>query len=115
MCVFSSSFAASLFAHCTLTQVREFGSKMRFFLWKAMPSLTARIHRAPEMEEERRQLDHVVSAGHEEEWNWEKAQRRLELAYNTGGFTLWAQMAMREVEAEARVERAKREKEFRES
>ena len=80
-----------------------------------MPSLTARIHRAPETEEERRQPDHVAPAGHEAEWSWEKAQRRLELAYNTGGFTLWAQMAMREVEAEARVERAKREKEFRES
>lgn len=86
---------------------------MRYFMWKSLPNLTARIHRAPESEEEKRQLDHVAYAVGEEEWTWEKAQRRLERAYTEGGFSLWAQMAMREVEAEARVERAKREDQFK--
>ncbi|KAF8967378.1 hypothetical protein BDZ97DRAFT_1609186, partial [Flammula alnicola] len=98
---------------------REFGQKMRYMLWKSVPSLTSRIHRPPETDEERQQVHRVAPFGveglgeeQEEQWNWEQAEKRLMKAYEEGGFPLWAQTALREVEAEVRVERAKREREF---
>ncbi|KAF8967265.1 hypothetical protein BDZ97DRAFT_1938200 [Flammula alnicola] len=107
----SALMAAKAFGIATaLVAAREFGQKMRYMLWKSVPSLTSRIHRPPETDEERQQVHRVAPFG--EQWNWEQAEKRLMKAYEEGGFPLWAQTALREVEAEVRVERAKREREF---
>jgi hypothetical protein len=105
-------------------KVREFGHAMRNAMWRHAPDLTQRILRPPENEDERHQVRQVLppllgaeGEGEEaqEEWSLEKSEKRLERAYNEGGFPLWAQTALRELEAEARLERAKREKEFAKS
>ncbi|KAJ2930539.1 hypothetical protein H1R20_g6554, partial [Candolleomyces eurysporus] len=94
-----------------IDNVNEFGTKMRAFLWSAWPSLASRIHRAPETEEERQAALQLAPFGVQEEWNVEESQKRLRRAYDEGGFSLWAYTALRELEAEARVERAKRRQE----
>jgi hypothetical protein len=43
------------------------------------------------------------------EWNWPDAEERLKEAFDTGGLSGWAAAAIREVEAERRAEKAKRE------
>jgi len=104
-----------------VNDAREFGQKMRYLLWMSAPSLASRIHRPPETEEERHQIHAFAPFGIEggsfpqstdEEWTWEKAEDRLKKAYEEGGLPLWSQAALREVEAEARIERVKREREF---
>ncbi|KAF8165644.1 hypothetical protein B0H34DRAFT_787095 [Crassisporium funariophilum] len=94
---------------------REFGQKMRSVFWTTVPGLTSRIHRGPETDEERREMHQVAPFGVQEDWRWEDAEKRMKKAYDEGGFPLWAQTAMREVEAEARVERTRREREHEES
>ncbi|CAA7265063.1 unnamed protein product [Cyclocybe aegerita] len=91
---------------------REFGQRMRHILYTTLPSLSTRIHRPPETDEERHDVHSLAPFGIEQEWSWEDAERRMNRAYEEGGFTLWAQTALREIEAEARVERAKMEKEL---
>ncbi|KAF8177199.1 hypothetical protein BJ912DRAFT_930413 [Pholiota molesta] len=54
-----------------------------------------------------------AAAAEAEAWSWEHSQRRLQRAYEDGGFALWAQVALREMELEAGVEREKRERQFR--
>lgn len=95
---------------------------MRGAMWRHAPDLTQRILRPPENEDEQRQVRQVLppslasdGEGVQEEWDWEKSEKRLKKAYDEGGFPLWAQAALRELEAEARLERAKREKEFAKS
>jgi len=88
---------------------------MRSLLWTLAPSLTSQIHRPPETEDERHDAHEVAPFGVHEEWNWEDAEKRLQRAYEEGGLPLWTKIALREVEAEARLERAKREQEVRES
>ena len=91
---------------------------MRYLLWASALSLASRIHRPPETEEERHQIYEFAPFGIEggsstdEEWTWEKVERRLKRAYEEGGLPLWSQATLREVEAEARIESIKREKEF---
>ena len=46
-----------------------------------------------------------------QDWDWEEAEEQLKKAYKQGGLTVWAQSALRELEAEVRVERAKRDRE----
>lgn len=84
---------------------------MRAFLWSAWPSLASRIHRPSETEEERQAALQLAPFGVQEEWDAGESQKRLRRAYDEGGFSLWAQTALRELEAEARVERAKRQQE----
>lgn len=81
-------------------------------MWSAIPELTARIHRPPETEDERRGVHLAVPPGLEEQWSWEEAEVRLKRAYDEGGFPLWAQTALREMEAEVRVERIRRQREL---
>lgn len=81
---------------------------MRSFLWSMWPSLSNSIHRSPENEDERQESSRVTPYGAEEEWSVEASEERLKRAYQEGGVTLWAHIALRELEAEARVERAKR-------
>jgi len=91
---------------------REFGHRMRSFMWSSVPDLTARIHRPPMTEDERQDVYLVSLPGLEEQWSWEAAEVRLKKAYDEGGFSLWAQTALRELEAEVRVERTRRQKEL---
>jgi len=86
---------------------------MRLYLWSSLPSLPQRILRGPETDEERQSAHAVAAYGAHEQWTWPEAEERLKRAYEEGGIGLWAQVALREVEAEARVEREKREREMR--
>ncbi|KAF9444729.1 hypothetical protein P691DRAFT_806943 [Macrolepiota fuliginosa MF-IS2] len=93
--------------------VPDFARRMRYWTNKYLGGITDRIHRAPESEEERRAALDVAPFGvGAEEWTWDDAEKRLRQAYDQGGFTLWAQVALREVETEARAERAKRQREI---
>ncbi|KAF6753076.1 hypothetical protein DFP72DRAFT_1069851 [Ephemerocybe angulata] len=94
-----------------VNEAHEFGTKMRSFLWSAWPSLAARIHRGPEDEQERKAALEAAPFGVQEEWSTEASEARLKRAYDEGGFPLWAQTAFRELEAEARIERARRQRE----
>lgn len=94
-----------------INEAHEFGTKMRSFLWSMWPSLSNSIHRGPENEEERQESLRVAPYGVDEDWNSEASEARLKRAYQEGGVSLWAQTALRELEAEARVERAKRARE----
>ncbi len=69
-----------LLTHCTPLRYASSAARCASSCGRAMPSLTARIHRAPETEEERRQLDHRRVFGSRGGVELEKAQRRLELA-----------------------------------
>ncbi|KAH6887853.1 hypothetical protein BKA70DRAFT_1376965 [Coprinopsis sp. MPI-PUGE-AT-0042] len=95
-----------------IENVNEFGVRARRFLWSAWPSLTSSIHRPPQGEGERQAAHQVAPFGSHENWTWQESEKRLKRAYDEGGFPLWAQTAVRELEAEARVERAKRQREI---
>ncbi|PPR06023.1 hypothetical protein CVT26_007502 [Gymnopilus dilepis] len=97
-----------------IQDAREFGQRMRAVLWSSVPVLASRIHRAPETDEERRAVLQVAPFGVQEDWSWPEAEKRLQKAYEEGGVALWGQAVLRELEAEARVERAKREREIAE-
>ncbi|KAF8997062.1 hypothetical protein BDQ17DRAFT_1249047 [Cyathus striatus] len=94
---------------------QEFGQRMRSMLSHTVPSLSSRINRPPETDEERREVYDVVIPGTNvhENWTWEAAEERMKKAYEEGGFALWMKTALREMEAERRVEQAKREREER--
>lgn len=77
-------------------------------MWLIAPSLTSRIRRASEGDETRGD----PPFGGMEDWKWAEAEERLRIAYEKGGFPLWSQTALHEVEVEARLDRIKREKEF---
>lgn len=85
---------------------------MRAFLWSTWPSLAARIHRPPETDDERKAALELAPFGVQETWDAEASQRRLKKAYEEGGYMAWAAVALRELEAEARVERAKTQREI---
>ncbi|TFK19393.1 hypothetical protein FA15DRAFT_760066 [Coprinopsis marcescibilis] len=102
-----TAFAWTVKSLMGVNDAREFGVRARALLWSAWPGLTSSIHRSPNSEAERQ--------GAHQKWNWEEAEKRLSKAYDQGGIPLWAQAALREVEAEARVERTKREREVQQS
>lgn len=83
---------------------------MRLAIWRRLPGLTSKIHRPPEVDDE----GVPISESHEPdlEWSWEDAEKRLQAAYDEGGFPAWVQAAMHELEAELKVERARRQKEY---
>lgn len=95
--------------------VPDFARRMRYLTSQHFTPIKDRIYRGPENEEERKASLEVAPFGvgvMDEEWTWEEAEKRLKKAYDQGGFTLWAQMALRELEAEARVERVRRQREI---
>ncbi|EAU83047.2 hypothetical protein CC1G_08984 [Coprinopsis cinerea okayama7 len=110
-----TAFAWTVKSVMGVQDTREFGIRVRAFLWSAWPGLTSSIHRAPQNDDERTEGNAVAPFGIQEEWKWEEAENRLKRAYEEGGFPLWAKTALREMEAEARVERAKRQREIEES
>ncbi|KAI1785076.1 hypothetical protein LXA43DRAFT_170147 [Ganoderma leucocontextum] len=91
---------------------QEFADRMRYAILKWMPALSARIHRQPEAEDGDSLLPSDPPPGPAanavEEWTWQAAERRLRQAFDKDGFYGWAVAAMRELEAEGRIERAKR-------
>lgn len=91
-------------------KTREFAHRMRMAIWTKLPGLTSRIHRPPETEDEL--AGTTPEDFHDANWNWEDAEKRLQAAYEKGGFPAWAAMALKEMEAEGRIERARRQKEY---
>lgn len=79
---------------------------MRSAILAKIPGLSARLHRPPDTS-----YAYIVdtSESRELEWSWPDAEKRLKGAFERGGLSGWAVAAIREVEAEARAERAKRE------
>lgn len=88
-------------------QAREFGTRMHTLMSTSVPSLSSAIHRPPETIDEHTG-SHNVTSSNVQDWRWEDAEKRLKLAYEQGGITLWAQTALRELEIEARKERVQR-------
>lgn len=80
-----------------------------------VPSLSPAIHRPPPLTDEDRREDLPVPFGVHEKWKWEDAENRLRRAYEDGGISLWGQIALRELEAEARLERERRNQEIKSS
>ncbi|KAG6856612.1 hypothetical protein H0H87_002567 [Tephrocybe sp. NHM501043] len=89
---------------------KEFADRMRMLVWRGLPSLTSQIHRPPEEDDE----GVPVPRSNEPDptWKWEEAEKRLQEAYDRGGFPAWVQTAMKEVEDELKVERARRQREY---
>ncbi|KAF8056533.1 hypothetical protein FPV67DRAFT_640644 [Lyophyllum atratum] len=89
---------------------KEFGERMRMAVWKALPSLTTQIHRPPEVDD--LGIPYTDSSEPDPTWDWEAAEKRLQAAYADGGFPAWLQTALKETEAEVKLERARRQKEY---
>ncbi|KAI0327620.1 hypothetical protein GY45DRAFT_1327392 [Cubamyces sp. BRFM 1775] len=101
---------------------QEFADRMRSAILDRMPLLSARIHRPPAPEDESTidmsaspsdSSDIVLSSSplspaEVEGWTWSAAEQRLKEAFDKDGFSGWAAAALRELEAEGRLERAKR-------
>ncbi|KAI0360248.1 hypothetical protein OH77DRAFT_1418120 [Trametes cingulata] len=99
---------------------QEFADRMRSAILTRMPVLSARIHRAPAPEEDEPLAleeapattpapeSFTLSQAEIEEWSWPAAERRLKDAFEKEGFSGWAAAALRELEAEGRLERSKR-------
>ena len=83
---------------------------MRSMFQTTVPGLRSRLYRLPETDDERYQEDSQELAL-QQEWKREEAEERLKKAYEEGGVTVWAQTALRELEAETRVERHRRNRE----
>jgi len=97
----------------SLFQAQEFGEKMRKTFWSALPTnLLSSIYRPPATDEERHDVYDAAAFDADEGWTWVEAEKRLMRAYDEGGFPLWARTAMREIEAEVRVERVRRRREM---
>ncbi|KAH9930439.1 uncharacterized protein BXZ73DRAFT_77884 [Epithele typhae] len=93
--------------------VKEFADKMREAVTTRMPLLTSRIHRSPEAEDGDVLLpfpDSHDPSHADKEWTWPDAEKRLREVFDTHGFYGWAAAAMRELEAEDRLERSRIER-----
>lgn len=77
---------------------------MRAIVVTRMPVLSAQIHRLVNPEDE----DDSAPPLHSD-WNWDGAERRMQEAYEKGGILDWAEVALKEVEAEGRLERVRRQ------
>lgn len=93
-------------------QTREFAQRMRLAIWRRLPSLTSQIHRPPDLDDDGVP---IIESDPDPSWNWPDAEKRLQAAYDQGGFPAWAQAAMKEMEAELKIERAKRQRELDEA
>ena len=87
---------------------------MRSILQTTVPDLRSRLYRPPETDDERYEVqaqEVAFPSAIQRDWNWEEAEERLKKAYEEGGIAVWAQTALRELEAEVEVARTKRERE----
>ncbi len=87
---------------------------MRQAVLSRMPLLSSRIYREPGPKDHGLESDAVslrletktdVDSG---SWSWSAAEERLKAAFEKDGFSGWAEAAMREVEAEGKIERRRR-------
>ncbi|KAG9225784.1 hypothetical protein CCMSSC00406_0007794 [Pleurotus cornucopiae] len=83
----------------------EFAHRMRAILLSKMPSLSERIHRLADPEDDASQ---VLDAPTVSTWNWPDAEQRLKAVFEEDGFAAWIKAAARELEIEGRLERSKR-------
>ena len=87
---------------------------MRSIIQTTVPGLRSRLYRPPETDDERYEIQEQGVASPSAvpgDWNWKDAEERLKKAYEEGGITDWAITALRELEAEVEIERAKRGRE----
>ncbi|KAF4604336.1 hypothetical protein EYR40_001515 [Pleurotus pulmonarius] len=84
----------------------EFAHRMRAILLAKLPSLSERIHRLPDPEDDDggQELDAPTVST----WNWPDAEQRLKAIFEKDGFAAWGKAAARELEIEGRLERSKR-------
>jgi hypothetical protein len=86
---------------------------MRLAVLTKLPILSHRIYRPAKPDRDGDQVSpqteySVPALG--VEWNWQEAENRLKEAFDKDGFYGWASAALEEVEAEAMVERAQRDR-----
>ncbi|KAF9494070.1 hypothetical protein BDN71DRAFT_1015438 [Pleurotus eryngii] len=84
----------------------EFAHRMRAILLAKMPSLSERIHRLADPDDD--DASQVLDAPTVSTWNWPDAEQRLKAAFEKDGFAAWIKAAGRELEMEGRLERSKR-------
>ena len=79
-----------------------------------IPVLSSRIHRriAGDVDDgvEEEQVYPALDGGVDTAWTFEDAERRLRAAFDRNGISGWAEAALNELEAEAEMERLKRER-----
>ncbi|KAE9393307.1 hypothetical protein BT96DRAFT_1023076 [Gymnopus androsaceus JB14] len=101
----SVSAVAGVWTVKTLMDVKDaqdFHRKMRQIVWTRIPVLSSRIHR---MVEDNENDEPTVDL---RDWSWEAAEKRLQDAYDNEGIVAWGEVALKELQAEERVERLKR-------
>ncbi|KAJ4490827.1 hypothetical protein J3R30DRAFT_3425530 [Lentinula aciculospora] len=81
---------------------KEFARKMRRLVLLHMPILSVRIHRALENDEDDGGRENTA------DWNWEDGERRLKDAFEKDGIVAWAEVVLKEIQAEERLERLRR-------
>ncbi|KAJ3712556.1 hypothetical protein DFJ43DRAFT_56147 [Lentinula guzmanii] len=81
---------------------QEFAREMRRIVLTRMPILSARIHRALNNGDDDDGPEDTTN------WNWEDAEKRLKDAFEKDGLMAWAEVALKEIQAEERLERSKR-------
>lgn len=84
---------------------------LRTIVRTKLPALSDRIHRRPTAEDHPDDMDNFPDASTSDrlsfdqatgkfEWSWPDAEKRLKDAFETKGFSGWAEAALRELEAE---------------
>ncbi|KZS97421.1 hypothetical protein SISNIDRAFT_482325 [Sistotremastrum niveocremeum HHB9708] len=83
----------------------EFGQRMRRELAERMPVLSSIMARSNSevMSDESSETGSVSHEGEEQEWTWEESKARLSRAYDEGGFQTWLNVAVKEMDKEART------------
>ena len=77
-----------------------------------MPVLSSRIYRPASVSDEAPRStigrENRAEAVEAHGWTWDAAEDRLRAAYDRGGVGEWAECALRELEAEEKLERTRR-------
>lgn len=104
--------------HAHSLQTQEFADRMRVIVREKLPTLSSKLHRPTVDADHTATLwnsptsaggkPHLSASDDTAEWTWPDAEKRLSAAYESSGFSGWAQAAMEELEAEGRSERRKR-------
>ncbi|KAG6879388.1 hypothetical protein C0992_003102 [Termitomyces sp. T32_za158] len=89
---------------------KDFANRMRTLICCCLPSLSSQIHRPPDDSDQGVPISESLDP--DPTWKWEEAEKRLQASYKEGGFTAWTETAMKELEDEVKIERARRQKEY---
>ncbi|KZT32759.1 hypothetical protein SISSUDRAFT_1132969 [Sistotremastrum suecicum HHB10207 ss-3] len=83
----------------------EFGQRMRRELAVRMPVLSSIMARSNSevMSDESSETGIVSHDEEEQDWTWEESKARLSRAYDEGGFQTWLNVAVKEMDKEART------------